>query len=80
MGSTDTQRNCSVKVHYDTHSIRRKHLKQAAKRKKDVYNTKALVHKYLAGDIVWSLNEKFESMRVQRLEAQNTEVKQITTG
>ena len=50
------------------------------KDKKDVYNTKALVHKYLAGDIVWSLNEKFESMRVQRLEAQNTEVKQITTG
>lgn len=43
---------------YEAHAICRKHLCQAAKRQRDVYNTKTLVHTYKAGDIVWLLNEK----------------------
>jgi hypothetical protein len=42
---------------YEVHAICRKHLNQTAKIH-NVCNTKTLVHKYKAGDIVWLMNEK----------------------
>lgn len=41
----------------DAHDIARRHLDSAAKRSKDIYDTKLAVNTYNIGDLVWYLAE-----------------------
>ena len=41
----------------DTHEIARRHLDSAAKRSKEIYDSKIAVNKYNVGDFVWCLDE-----------------------
>lgn len=52
---------------YHAHEIARKHLYKSTKRQRDIYNSKVLIHKYAAGDIVWLLNEKVKDGECPKL-------------
>ena len=50
------------------HEIARKHLSSAAKRSKEIYDTKIAVNKYAEGDMVWCLAEARKVGTMQKLE------------
>ena len=50
------------------HEIARKHLNSAAKRSKEIYDTKIAVNKYAEGDMVWCLAEARKVGKMQKLE------------
>ena len=39
------------------HEVARKHMSSAAKRSKEFYDTKVVLHRYDEGDVVWCLME-----------------------
>ena len=39
------------------HEIARKHMPRAAKRSKDIYDSKVAFHRYSVGDVVWCFME-----------------------